>query len=212
MAVALVTDPSRASAQERAVDLVGGVAASGTSADQSTLVTARLEAATPRFFFRDDGWNIRGVATGGWQPLFTMRETAPEYRDGLLLAGGLRIAHTSARIETAIAGRGGATHVAGASGANGVGDWAAFFEAGVDLRWIVPVVDVYAGLRHDNRLQRSGALSTYRDPTGRVLLSVSVLPVRLGPVIAGVVFESETALPGTGRLPSGVVVAALFRY
>jgi hypothetical protein len=211
IAIAFVTDPSRVAAQEHAVDLVGGVAATGTSAEQQTLPIARIEAATPRFFFRD-GWNIRGVGGAGWQPLFTMRETTPEYREGLSLAGAFRLAHTSARLETALVGRIGSTRVTGVMSTNGVGDWSTFFESGVDFRWLIPIVDVYVGLRHDDRLQRAGALSNYRDPTGRALLMVSVLPVRLGPLVAGVAFESETALPGTGRLPSGVVVSALFRY
>jgi hypothetical protein len=210
-AAACVTEPSRAAAQEHAVDFVGGVAATGTSAGQQTLPIAQMEAVTPRFFFRD-GWNIRGVGDAGWQPWFTMRDTTPEYREALSIAGGFRLAHTSARLETALAGRVGSTRVTGVTSTNGVGDWAAFFEGGVDFRWLVPVVDAYAGLRHDNRLQRAGALSNYRDPTGRVLLSVRVLPVRFGRVIAGVAFESETALPGTGRLPSGVVVTAVVQY
>jgi hypothetical protein len=207
----LVTNPSRAAAQEHVVDFVGGVAATGTSADQSTLAIAQVQAATPRLFLRD-GWNIRGVGDAGWQPLFTMRGTTPEYREGLSVAGGFRLARTTARLETALVGRIGATRVTGITNTNGVGDWAAFFEGGADFRWIAPLVDAYVGLRHDDRLQRAGALSNYRDPTGRALLMVSVLPVRLGHVIAGVTFASETALPGTGRLPSGVVVSALVRY
>ena len=210
-AIALVTDPSRASAQEHIVDLVGGVAATGTSAEQQTLPVARIDAATARFFFRD-GWNIRGVGDAGWQPLFTMMETRPDYREGLIVSGGFRLAHTSARLETALVGRLGSTRVTGVMSTNGVGDWAAFFEGGVDFRWLSPLMNAYAGLRHDDRLQRAGALSNYRDPTGRALLMVSVLPVRIGRVTAGVAFESETALPGAGRLPSGVVVTALLRY
>jgi hypothetical protein len=198
-------------AQRIPIAVVGGVAATGTSAEQQTLLVARVDAATPRFFF-GDGWNIRGVGEAGWQPLFTMMETRPDYREGLIVSGGFRLAHTSARLETAFVGRFGSTRVTGVTSTNGVGDWAAFFEGGVNFRWLSPMVDAYAGLRHDDRLRRAGVLSSYRDPTGRALLMVSVLPVRLGPVVAGVAFESETALPGSGRLPSGVVVAALFRY
>ena len=211
LAIAVVTQPSRVSAQEHAVDVVGGVAATGTSAERQTLPVARVDAATPRFFFRD-GWNIRGVGDAGWQPLFTMMETRPDYREGFIVSGGFRLAHTSARVEAALVGRLGSTRVTGVTSTNGVGDWAAFFEAGVDFRWLSPVVGAYAGLRHDDRLKRAGALSNYRDPTGRALLMVSVLPVRLGRVIAGVMFESETALPGAGRLSAGVTVAALFTY
>lgn len=201
---------SRVQAQRPAIDLIGGVAATGTSAEQETLPLARIEAATPRFFFRD-GWNIRGVGDAGWQPLFTMRGTTADYREGLSVAGGFRLAHTTARLEAALVGHIGTTRVTGVTSTNGVGDWAGFFEAGVDFRWIAPLVDAYVGLRHDDRLQRAGALSNYRDPTGRALLMVRVLPVRLGPVAAGVSFESETALPGTGRLPPGVVIAVLCR-
>jgi hypothetical protein len=211
IAIAFVTDASRVLAQEHVVDFVGGAAATGTSAGQQTLAIGRIEAATPRYFFRD-GWNIRGIGGAGWQPLFTMRETTPEYREGLSVAGGFRLAHTTARLEAALVGRIGSTRVSGVTSTNGVGDWAAFFEGGVDFRWLSPVVGAYAGLRHDDRLKRAGALSNYRDPTGRALLMVSVLPVRLGRVIAGVMFESETALPGAGRLSAGVTVAALFTY
>jgi hypothetical protein len=207
----LLTNQSRANAQEHVVDLVGGVAATGTSAGQSTLVTARVELVTPRLFFHD-GWNIRGVGDAGWQPLFTMQDATPEYRDGAQVAAGFRLAHTTARIEAALVGRAGSTRLGGGPSGNGVGDWAAFFETGVDFRWLAPLVDAYLGLRHDDRLRRAGALSNYRDPTGRALLSVSVVPIRLGHVVAGVAFESETALPGTGRLPSGVVVTAMIRY
>jgi len=205
------TNLSRVSGQEHAVDVVGGVAATGTSSEQQTLPIAQIEAVTPRFFFHD-GWNIRGVGDAGWRPLFTMSLTTPDYREGLSVGGGFRLAYTTARLETALLGRIGSTRVTGVTSTNGVGDWAAFFEGGLDVRWLAPVVDFYAGLRHDDRLQRAGALSNYRDPTGRVLLMVSVLPVRLGPVIAGVAFESETALPGIQRLPSGVAVSALFKY
>jgi hypothetical protein len=209
--IALVTNAAPVSAQEHALDVIVGVSATGTSAAQQTLGTARLEAVTPRFFL-GDGWNIRGIGDAGWQPWFTMCNTTPEYREALGIAGGFRLAHTTARVETALVGRIGSTRVTGVTSTNGVGDWASFFEGGVDFRWLAPQVDVYAGLRHDNRLERAGALSSYRDPTGRVLLSVSVLPVRLGRVVAGVAFESETALPGTGRLSSGVVVTAVARY
>jgi hypothetical protein len=211
VALALVMDPSRGWAQEHAVDVVGGVAATSTSAEQQTLPIARIEAVTPRFFFRD-GWNIRAVGDAGWQPLFTMNLTTPDYREGLRVDGGFRLAHTTARLETALVGRIGSTRVTGVVNTNGVGDWAAFFEGAVDFRWLAPLVDVSVGLRHDDRLQRAGALSNYRDPTGRALLTVAVLPLRFGPLTAGVAFESETALPGTGRLPSGVTVSALFKY
>jgi hypothetical protein len=205
------TNPSHVSAQEHAVDVVGGVAATGTSSEQQTLPIAQIEAVTPRFFFHG-GWNIRGVGDAGWRPLFTMNLTTPDYREGLSVGGGFRLAYTTARLETALLGRIGSTRVTGVMSTNGVGDWAAFFEGGVDVRWLAPTVDFYAGARHDDRLQRAGVLSNYRDPTGRVMLMVSVLPVRLGPVIAGVAFESETALPGMQRLPSGVTVSALFKY
>jgi hypothetical protein len=198
-------------AQRPAIDLIGGVAATETSAEQETLPLVRIEAATPRFFFRD-GWNIRGVGDAGWQPLFTMRGTTAEYREGLSVAGGFRLAHTTARLEAALVGQIGTTRLTGVTSTNGVGDWAGFLEAGADFRWIAPLVDAYVGLRHDDRLQRAGALSNYRDPTGRALLGVSVFPLQLGRVAAGVSFESETALPGAGRLPSGVIVTALVRY
>src|SRR5215813_14235408 len=68
LVIAFYSNPSRVSGQEHAVAVVGGVAATGTSAEQQTLPVARIEAVTPRFFFHD-GWNIRGVGDAGWQPL-----------------------------------------------------------------------------------------------------------------------------------------------
>jgi hypothetical protein len=203
MVVVLVSDPSRVSAQEQPIDVVLGVATADTSADRPTLAIARVEAATPRLPFTR-AWSVRGVGHAGWEPVFTMQGTTPEYREGLRAGGGFRIAHTSARIEAALVGQVGATRVADAG-------WAAFFEAGVNFRWLDPMVDLYAGLRHDDRLARTGALSNYRDPTGRALLGVRVFPLRFGRVDAGVSFESETALPGSGRLPSGVNIAVLCR-
>jgi hypothetical protein len=210
-AAVFVTVPSRVTAQEHVFDVVAGIAATGTSATHQTLAVAGVEAVTPRLFFHD-GWNVRGVGDAGWRPIFTMRGTTPDYREGPSVSGGFRLAHTSARMETALTGRIGSTNVSDDVSTNGAGDWAAFFEAGAGFRWLAPLVDIYAGLRHDNRLQRAGALSTYRDPTGRALLMVSVMPLRFGPLTAGVAFESETALPGSGRLPSGVTVSALVRY
>jgi hypothetical protein len=205
IAVALVSDPSRVSAQEHPLAVVLGVATSETSAEQSALAIARVEGVTPRLSLTR-AWSVRGVGHAGWEPVFTMQGTTPEYREGLRAGGGFRLAHTSARIETALVGQAGATRVADAGG------WAAFFEGGVNFRWLDPIVDVYAGLRHDDRLARTGALSNYRDPTGRALLGVSVFPLQFGRVAAGVSFESETALPGAGRLPSGVVIAVLLRF
>ena len=207
LSAALVADVSRVSAQDSPVDFVAGIATTETSAEHKTLAIARVEARTSRAVFRD-GWNIRADARAGWQPLFTMRDTTPEYREGLSVAAGFRLAHTTARLETALVGHIGSTRL---DEGNTV-SWAAFFEGGVDFQWLVPLVDVYAGLRHDNRLGRTGALSNYRDPTGRVLLAVSVFPLRFGRVAAGVSLESESALPGAGRLPAGVAIAALIRY
>ena len=149
MAIAMVTVPSRVSAQERPLVVVVGVATSETSAEQSTLAIAGVDAATPsRSLTR--AWSVRGIGHAGWEPVFTMRGTTPEYREGLRVDGGFRLAHTSARIETALVGQAGATRVADAGG------WAAFFEGGVNFRWLAPIVDVYAGLRHDDRLRANG--------------------------------------------------------
>jgi hypothetical protein len=76
----------------------------------------------------------------------------------------------------------------------------------VGIRWIDPLVDVYAGLRHDQRLHRAGDLSALRDPTGRIVLGASAYPFRRGRFSAGASLEFERAWLGVSRLPSALSV------
>ena len=76
-----------------------------------------------------------------------------------------------------------------------------------------PFVDVYVGLRHDQRFHRAGDLRDFDDPTGRLLFGFTVNPIRLTDRRAGGIgntrltfgggFEYEGARRGPNRLPSG---------
>jgi len=91
-----------------------------------------------------------------------------------------------------------------------VDDWRPVFE-GTAEAWWRDAIGVHAGARHDGRLRREGALADFRDPTGRLFVGVTALPLRKGPFSAGASFDYERAMPGTGRLPAGVNVAAVAR-
>jgi hypothetical protein len=65
-------------------------------------------------------------------------------------------------------------------------------------------IELRAGVRHDERLRREGALADFRDPTGRIVLCVTALPLRRGPPSAGAAIEYERAMLGTDRLRSAV--------
>jgi hypothetical protein len=134
-----------------------------------------------------------------FRPLFVY----PGYRNGLDLSGGFRLAHAvRPGLELAVAGRTGATFVDG---------WRPLFEGRAEL--IVERLDVElrAGLRHDDRLRREGALADFRDPTGRIFLGAGIFPLRRGWFSAGAALDYERALPGSGRLPSAVSLAAVGR-
>lgn len=99
----------------------------------------------------------------------------------------------------------------GRAGATYAGDWRPIFEGAARLTWR-EAIETYAGLRHDERLRREGALADYRDPTGRLFVGAGLMPVRKGAFSAGATVEYEHALPGTNRLPSGVSAAAFARW
>jgi hypothetical protein len=144
------------------------------------------------------GWTIGLEGRASFRPLFVY----PDYQSGILADGGFRLAHVLRRDTTfALTGRAGATYV---------DDWRPIFEAAADVSWR-DVVELRAGLRHDDRLRREGPLSDFRDPTGRFFLGARTLPFRKGLLSAGAAIEYERALPGTGRLPSGVSVTAVAR-
>lgn len=144
------------------------------------------------------GWTLGAAADTRLQPLFTF----PDYEIGFEVAGAFRIVRAMGHdTELALVGRTGATYV---------DDWRRLFEGGVELTWRRDV-ELRAGLRHDDRLSREGALADFRDPTGRIFLGASALPFRKGHVAVGVAVDYERALPGADRLPSGVSVAAITR-
>jgi hypothetical protein len=171
---------------------------------------------------------------------------APAYRDGFTTSQSFRFARTSSTTETAIVGRVGATRVdlspvrghdgqnqSFAIADNGIAEWALVFDAGVDFRWYdrdvwiehlvaqsaAPIVDLYLGLRHDQRFHRAGDLSEFDDPTGRLVFGFRVNPFRMTDRYSDAVghtwltfgggFDFEGARRGPARLPSGfrIVVA-----
>ena len=225
LATVLLVVAGSAAAQEFAAVVTAGAAVSGTSAQGSTSAIVRLDVDTPHVDI-GRGWDISVDGSVGWQPLFVMIKTAPTspvapgYADGLLTAGGFRIAHaltktrTRTRTTIAIVGRVGSAWI-GSGGAalasNDVSAWAARFDGGVAFSWRDPLLDIHAGLRHDQRLHRAGDLSDFRDPTGRIVVGAGAYPIGVGWFAAGASFEYERAMPGTNRLPSGVTVAATGR-
>ena len=161
-------------------------------------ITLRLDGATPAVDI-GRGWMLRAAGEAAWQPLFVF----PDYRSGFLVSGGFDIARPLGRdTELALVGRAGATYV---------DDWRRLFEGGVRLTWRPRDVELRAGLRHDDRLSREGALADFRDPTGRIVLGASALPLRNGRFAAGAAIDYERALPGANRLPSGVSITAVGR-
>jgi len=98
----------------------------------------------------------------------------------------------------------------GSVGATYAGEWRPLVEASAGLSWR-GAVELHAGVRHDDRLRREGALADFRDPTGRLFVGASALPFRKGRFSAGAAIDYERALPGTDRLPSGVTVTAVGR-
>jgi hypothetical protein len=173
-----------------------GLAASAAASDFAA--TVRVEADTPRVRV-GRGWTLGAMAAATWQPLFTF----PDYENGLDLSGGFRVARPlGPELTLALVGRTGATYV---------DNWRPLFEGGAELIWRPQDVELRAGVRHDDRLRREGALADFRDPTGRIFLGASVFPVRRGRLAAGAALDYERALPGANRLPSGVSVTALGR-
>lgn len=162
----------------------------------------------------------------GHQPL------TPAYLNGWTTSTSLRFAHASASSEVAVVGRVGSSRLDSATGtaANDIGSWAAFFDARVELRWyrqdmpdvyrsgqaLMPVVQAYGGVRHDQRFHRAGDLAGFNDPTGRWFFGSVLMPLRVpdnaGEGRDGVLFtfgggfEFETALRATDRLPSGLKI------
>ena len=162
-------------------------------------ITLRLDATTPATAI-GHGWTLSATGDAAWQPLFVF----PDYRSGFEVAGGFQMARTLGHdTEVALVGRTGATYV---------DNWRRLFEGGVRVTWRPRDVELRAGLRHDDRLSREGALADFRDPTGRIVVGATVLPIRKGRLAAGAAIDYEGGLPGTSRLPSGVSATAVLRY
>jgi hypothetical protein len=213
-AVWVVAFGQSAAAQQLSAIVNGGVAVGGTTAEHSASATAGLDVRTPRLGL-GRAWKISATGGAEWGPLFAMIKAtpvfavAPAYRDGLWLSGGIRIEHVTARTEMAVVARAGSAWIdarRAALASNDIGDWAACFDSGVDIRWIDPLVEVYAGVRHNQRLHRAGDLSALRDPTGRIVLGASAYPFRRGRFSAGASLEFERAWLGVSRLPSAATV------
>jgi hypothetical protein len=161
-------------------------------------ITLAADAATPRAG-AGRGWTIAATADASFQPLFV----SPDYQSGVALRGGFRLAHVvHGDTAFALTGRAGATYV---------DDWRPLFEAAGQVSWR-DVIEGRAGLRHDDRLRREGALADFRDPTGRMFFGVTALPFRKGAFSTGAAVDYERALPGADRLPSGVIVTAVGRF
>jgi hypothetical protein len=212
--VLIVASGQSAATQELSAIVNGGAVVGSTTAEHSASATAGLDVETPRLGI-GRSWEVGATGGAAWRPLFAMIKAtpalavAPAYRDGLWLSGGIRIDHFTERTETAVVARAGSARIdarRAALASNDIGDWAAFFDSGVDIRWIVPLVHVYAGVRHDQRFHRAGDLSAVRDPTGRIVLGAGAYPFRRGRFSAGASLEFERAWLGVSRLPSAMSV------
>jgi hypothetical protein len=145
------------------------------------------------------GWSVAAVGTAVLEPLYTY----PGYEAGLRLDGGFRLRRPlRRRLGLALTGVAGVTRV---------DDWRPIFEAGATLDGLPAGFELRAGARHDDRLAREGRLADFRDPTGRIFLEASTWPLRRGPFSVGASVEYERAMPGNGRLPSGVSGRAAVR-
>lgn len=148
---------------------------------------------------------------------------APAYLNGWTTSAAIRVAHASSSSEASIVGRAGSSRPDSVNdaAANETGRWAAFFDARAELRWyrrdmsevyrsadaLMPIVQAYGGIRHDQRFHRAGDLASFNDPTARWFIGAVVSPFRLGPVSLGAGFDFETAVRATDRLPSGLKFA-----
>ena len=127
---------------------------------------------------------------------------APSNQNGAGVHAGVQIEFPLQPLSFSLTGRAGATHA---------GEWRPIFEGGAKLAWR-DTIEMYGGLRHDERLRREGALADFRDPTGRAFVGVGLTPLRRGAFSAGATIEYEHALPGVDRLGPGVRATAVVRF
>jgi hypothetical protein len=144
------------------------------------------------------GWTMGLEASASFRPLFDY----PDFQSGVVTTGGFRLAHVlPGDTAFALTGRAGATYV---------DTWRPLFEATAEVSWRNEI-EARAGVRHDDRLRREGALADFRDPTGRLFVGATALPFRKGRLAAGAAVDYEHAPPGANRLPSGASVTAVGR-
>lgn len=176
------------------------------------------------------GWDFSVAARLAREPVLGMVRAgdriAPAYFDALRASASLMFVHTSGPFDVAIAGRYAETRIDRSQTAdparNDNGLWTFLFEATAHVRWyaagdaaaaparrrLVPIVDLYGGVKHDRRFHRHGDLQPYDDPTGRALGGLFVAAWRWrgrdgapwGTIGGGV--DVETALRSGVRLPS----------
>lgn len=151
---------------------------------------------------------------------------APAYFDVVRGSGTLWFVHTSGPFDVAIAGRYAETWMGdnqrATRAANDNGAWTFMFEATAHLRMyaprdtnapvgvrrLMPVVDLFGGVKHDRRLHRFGDLDPFDDPTGRVIGGAFVSAWRSRGddgrprITVGAGVDFETALRTGVRLPS----------
>ena len=199
----------------------------------STNFTAGIEVETPHASL-GRAWDLAFDFALDRQPLFSMTKNGatavPRYTGGFTTSSAFRLARAFSSSEVALVGRAGIGRIddASSAAANAIGPATAFYDATIDLRWfgkevslvhrtaqtLMPILQGYAGLRHDQRYHRAGDLSGFDDPTGRVVAGVITSPIRIGDrgarerpgatiVAIGGGFEWQRALRGAVQLPSG---------
>jgi hypothetical protein len=206
----------------------------GALGTASTLALAGIDVESPHATLVR-AWDIAFDFAFDRQPLLSMTKAAPaplpRYTAGFATSAAFRIAHAlSSSSEIAVVGGAGVARIDDIqhAAANDIGPAAAFFDAKIDVRWfgrdvslvrqtgqmLMPILQGYVGVRHDQRFHRAGDLSGFDDPTGRVIVGVAVNPIRVAArhadahgsatlVAIGGGFDLERALRGAVQLPSG---------
>lgn len=210
------------------VGVADGGSASGPSTRDADWLAGATIASAPLPMGRN--WEFSVAARLAREPVLGMaragRDVAPAYFDAVRASGFLRFVHTSGAFDVAIVGRYAETRMdrsqSRVPAENDNGPWTFLFEATTHFRFyaerdaaasprqrrLMPVVDVYGGVKHDRRFHREGDLQPYDDPTGRALGGVFVAAWRwldaggLPRIVVGGGADFETALRTGVRLPS----------
>jgi hypothetical protein len=181
-----------------------------------------------------DHWDFSVTAHVGREPVVAMARgdegVVPAYVDAWRLSASIGFARTSHAFDVDVIGRFAETRVDTSQpvmlARNDNGPWTFLFDASANIRGylprdrgrpeaqrrLAPLVQAFAGVRHDRRFHRGGDLQSYDDPTGRLFGGVVVGTWRWrradgAPrcvVEAGADFETAlragTRLPSTGRI------------